>query len=143
MSHIICLKMAHIHVVFKTYNLMKMATLEEEKARQTAFQFCVQTVMNLTKMIHSSICSGISRSSVFKWHGQFRDGWTESTQHGGKPFMSICKVLFADETFSGQREVHVSDSTGRYIVYGSVTCFKNWYKHRFCIAHNRAYLYKD
>ena len=37
--------------------------------------------------------------------------------------MNVCNVLSADEivssvkTFSGQREVHVSDSTGRYSLW--------------------------
>ena len=44
--------------------------------------------------------------------------------------MNVRNVLSADEiassvkTFSGQKEIHVSDSAGRYIVYGSVTCSK-------------------
>ena len=53
--------------------------------------------------------------------------------------MNVRKVLSADEIassmFSGQREVHVSDSTGRYIVYGSNTCFKSWYKDRLHVVH--------
>ena len=63
--------------------------------------------------------------------------------------MNVRIVLSADEiassvlTFSGQRGVNVSDSTGQYTVYGSVICFKSWYKHRLCIAHNGAYLYKE
>ena len=26
---------------------------------------------------------------MFKWHGRFRDGWTECTQHRRKPFMMM------------------------------------------------------
>ena len=80
---------------------MKMATLEEEKARRTAIQFCVQTFMtsndSFKHLKSTNICSGISRSLVFKWHGRFRDGWTESTQHGRKTFMDVRNVLSADE----------------------------------------------
>ena len=47
---------------------MKMATLKEEKARRTAIQFCVQTVMTSNdafKHLKSiNIYSGISRSLV-------------------------------------------------------------------------------
>ena len=67
----------------------------------------------------TGIYSGISRSNVFEWHGQFRDGWTESTQHGRKPFMNVRYVLSADEIAS------------------SVYTFSG---HRVCIAHNGAYL---
>ena len=76
------------------------------------------------------IRSGVSRSLVFKWYCRFTDGWTKSTQHGRKPFINVRNILSADEiasselTFSGQREVHVSDSTGRYMVYGSVSVLK-------------------
>ena len=51
-------------------------------------------------------------------------------QHGRKPYMNVRNVLSADEiaslvlTISGQRKINVSDSTGRFIVYGSVACFK-------------------
>ena len=131
---------------------MKMATLEEEKARLTAIMFCVETVMtsndSFKHLKNTNVYSGISGSLVFKWHGRFRDGWTESTQHGRKPFMNVRNALSADGiassvlTFSGQREVYVSDSTGRYIVYGSVTYIKSLYKHSLCIAHNGVYLYK-
>ena len=82
----------------------------------------------------TDIYSGISRSLVFKWHGGFRDGWTENTQHGRKQCMNVRNVVSADEiassvlTFSGRIEINVSDSTGRYIVFGLVTCFKSWYK---------------
>ena len=77
---------------------------------------------------------------MFKWHGGFKDGWTESTQYGRKPFMNVRNVLSADEiaylvyTFSGRKEVHVSNSTGRYIVYGPVTCFKVG-KNIACVSH--------
>ena len=69
-----------------THFLLKMATLEEEKARQTAIQFCVQTVMTSSDSFRhlksTDIYIGISRSFVFKWHGRFRDGWTETeTMH--------------------------------------------------------------
>ena len=106
---------------------MKMATLEEEKARQTAIQFCVQTILirfvyvlihfiyvQHTERQFSSVCrsiqasekhrhnvySGISRSLVFIWHGRVRDGWTESTQHGLKPFMNVHNILSTDEIAS-------------------------------------------
>ena len=72
---------------------MKMATLEEEKARRTAIQFCVQTVMtsndSFKHLKSTNIYNGISRSLVFKWHGQFRDGWTESTPPGRKPLRTF------------------------------------------------------
>ena len=65
---------------------MKMATLEKGKARRTAIQLCVQTVMTSNDSFKhlncTNIYSGISRSLVFKWHGRFRDGWTVSTQDG-------------------------------------------------------------
>ena len=81
---------------------MKMATLKEEK--RTAIQFCVQTLMtsndSFKHLKRTDIYSGISRSLVFKWHGRFRDGWIESTQHGRKPFMNVRKVLSADEIAS-------------------------------------------
>ena len=44
--------------------------------------------------------------------------------------MNVRNVVSADEiassvlTFSGRIEINVSDSTGRYIVFGLVTCFK-------------------
>ena len=57
---------------------MKMATLEEEKVRQTAIQVSVQTVMtsndSFKHLKSMDICSGVSRSLVFKWHDRFRDG---------------------------------------------------------------------
>ena len=62
----------------------------------------------------TDIYSGTSSSLVSKWHGQSRDGWTESAQHKRKPFMNVRNILFADEiassvqTFSGQREINVS-----------------------------------
>ena len=81
-----------------------MATLEEEKARQTAIQFCVQTIMtssdSFKHLKSTDIYIGISRSLVFKWHGRFRDGWTESTQHERKPCMNVRNVLSADEIAS-------------------------------------------
>ena len=47
---------------------MKMATLEEEKARRTAIQFCMQTVMtsndSFKHLKSTNIYSGISRSLV-------------------------------------------------------------------------------
>ena len=47
---------------------MKMATLEEKKVRQTAIQFCVQTVMtsnnSFKQLKRTNIHSGISRSLV-------------------------------------------------------------------------------
>ena len=47
---------------------MKMATLEEEKARPTAIQYCVQTVMtsndSFKYLKSTNIYSGISRSLV-------------------------------------------------------------------------------
>ena len=80
---------------------MKMATLEEEKARGTAIQFCVQAVTtsndSIKQLKSTNIYSSIPRSLVFKWHGQFRDGWAESTQHGRKPFMNVLNGLSADE----------------------------------------------
>ena len=80
---------------------MKMATLEGEKARRTAIKLCVHTVLTLNDSFEhlksTNIYSGISRSIVFKWHGRFRDGWTESTQHGRKPFMNVRNVLSAIE----------------------------------------------
>ena len=79
---------------------MKMATLEEEKARRTAIKFCVQTGMSSNDSFKHMIYSGILRSLVFKWHGRFREGWTESTQHGRKPFMNARNVLSADEIAS-------------------------------------------
>ena len=78
-----------------------MATLEEEKARRKAIQFCVQTVMtsndSLKHLKSTDTDSGISRSLVFKWHGRFKDWWKESTQHGRKPFKNVRNVLSADE----------------------------------------------
>ena len=47
---------------------MKMVTLQEEKARRTAIQFCVQTVMttndSFKHLKSTNIYSGISRSIV-------------------------------------------------------------------------------
>ena len=75
-----------------------MATLEDVKARQTAIQFCVQTVMisnDLFKHLKSTdIYSGISKSNMVDL--EMRVG-TESTQHGRKPFMNVRNVLSADE----------------------------------------------
>ena len=83
---------------------MKMATLEEEKVRRTAIQFCVQTGMTSNDSFNHlksiDICGGISRSLVLKCHGRVRDGWTESTQHRRKPFMNVRNVLSADEIAS-------------------------------------------
>ena len=83
---------------------MKMATLEAEKARRTAIQFCVLTVMisndSFKHLKSTDIYNGISRSLVFKWHGRFRDGWTESTPPGRKPFMNVRNVLSVDEIAS-------------------------------------------
>ena len=83
---------------------MKMATLEEEKVRRTAIQFCVKTVMtsndSLKHLKRTNIYSGISKSLVFKWHGRFRDGRRESTQHGRKPSMNVRNILSADKIAS-------------------------------------------
>ena len=80
---------------------MKMATLEEEKAQLTAIQFCVQIVMtsndSFKHLKSTNIYRGISRSFVFKLRGRITDGWTESTQHGQKPFMIVHNILSADE----------------------------------------------
>ena len=63
--------------------------------------------------------------------------------------MNVRNILSSDEiassvlTFSGQREVNESVSIGPYIAHGSVTCFKSWNTHGLCIAHIRAYLYKE
>ena len=66
---------------------MKMARSEKEKARRTAIQFCVQTVMtsndSFKHLKSTDIYIGISRSLVFKWHGRFRDGWTEAQSMDG------------------------------------------------------------
>ena len=80
-----------------------MATLEEKKARRRAIQFCVQTVLTSNDSVKylkgTAIYSGISRNIVVNGM-RFRDGWTESTQHGRKhsrmsvtyatPSMHIC-----------------------------------------------------
>ena len=59
-----------------------MATLEEEKVRGTAIQYCVQTSMTPTDTYKKLKCtdrySGVSRSLVLKWHSRFSDGWTDS-----------------------------------------------------------------
>ena len=74
---------------------MKMATL----TRRTAIQFCVQTVMTSNDSFkHQIQC--YFEEHCFKWHDRFRDGWTESTQHGRKPFMNVRNVLSADEIAS-------------------------------------------
>ena len=105
---------------------------------------CVQTVMtsndSFKHLKSTNIFSGISRSLVLNGMVDLEMGGQKVHSMGG-----IHNVLSADEiaTFSGQREVRVSDSTCRYIVYGSVTCLKSCYKHRLCIAHNGAYLYKE
>ena len=58
----------HLNVVCKTYYPMKIATLEEEKSRRTAIQFCVQTVMtsndSFNHLKNTNIYSGISRNLV-------------------------------------------------------------------------------
>ena len=132
---------------------MQMATLNlqpnangDVRGREgvkTAIQFCVQTVMtsndSFNQLTSTNIYSGISRSLVFKWHGRFRDGWTESTQHGRKPFMNVRNVLSADKIFSvnvfrAERSSR-NEPTGRYMVCGSVTCFRSWYTHRLCNFH--------
>ena len=62
---------------------MKMATLKKEKARRTAIQFCVQTVMTSNdsfKHLKSiNIYSGISRSLVL-------DGMVDLVMGGQKVY---------------------------------------------------------
>ena len=111
----------------------------EEKARRTAIQFCVQTVMTSNdafKHLKSTDIYSSIRGALFS-NGMVDSDMGVQKVHsmdGRKPFLNVCNILSADEiassvkTFSGQREVHVSDSTGHYIVYGSVTCFT-------CVSH--------
>ena len=83
---------------------MKMAMLEEEKARRTALQFCVQTVMtsnhSFKHLKSTDIYSGISMSLLLNGMVDYRDGWTERTQHGRKPFMNVRNILSVDEIAS-------------------------------------------
>ena len=84
-----------------------MATLKEEKARQTAIEFCVQTGLTPTdtyKQLQSTQrYSCVSRSLVFKWHGRFSDGWTGSAQRGRKPYMSVGNVKATKDVIDGDR----------------------------------------
>ena len=84
---------------------MKMATLQEEKARRTAIQYYVQTVMtsndSFKHLKSTNIYSGISRSLVL--NGMVDLDMSEQkkkTQHGRKPFMNVRNVLSADEIAS-------------------------------------------
>ena len=96
-----------------------MATLEEEKVRRMAIQFRVQTGMTPTdtyKKLKCTDCySGDSRSLVFKWHSQFSDGWTDSPQHGWKPYMNVHNVKATKDVTDGDRRKtvrEVSECTG-------------------------------
>lgn len=90
-----------------------MATLEEEKARRTAIEFCVQTRMPPTdtyKQLQSTErYSGVSRSLVFKWHSRFSSGWTGCAQHGRKPYMSVGNVKATKDVIDGDRRKTVRE----------------------------------
>ena len=83
---------------------MKMATLEEEKARRTAIQYYVQTVMtsndSFKHLKSTNIYSGISRSLVLNGMADLDMSEQKKTQHGWKPFMNVRNVLSADEIAS-------------------------------------------
>lgn len=96
-----------------------MATLEEEKARRTAIQLCVQTGMTpidtFKKLKSTERYSGVSRSLVFKWHNRFRDGWTDSAKRGRKPYMNASNVKVTKDVIDGDRRKTVravSECTG-------------------------------
>lgn len=90
-----------------------MATLEEEKARRTAIEFCVQTRMTPTdtyKQLQSTErYSGVSRSLVFKWHSRFSSGWTGCAQRGRKPYMSVGNVKATKDVIDGDRRKTVRE----------------------------------
>ena len=91
-----------------------MATLDEEKARRTAIQFCVQTGMTPTDTYKQMRCterySGVWRSLVFKWHGRFfSDGWTDSAQRGWKPYMDAGNVSATKDAIDGDRRKTVRE----------------------------------
>ena len=84
---------------------MKMATLEEEKARRTAIQYYVQTFMtsndSFKHLKSTNIYSGISRSIVLNGMVDLdMPSEQKKTQHGRKPFMNVRNVLSADEIAS-------------------------------------------
>lgn len=96
-----------------------MATFEEEKARRTAIQFCVQTGMTpidtYKKLKSTERYSGVSRSLVFKWHSRFSDGWTDSAQRGRKPYMDVGNLKATKDVIDGDRRKtvrEVSECTG-------------------------------
>ena len=90
-----------------------MATLDEEKACRTAIQFCVQTGMKPTDTYKQMRCTerykGVSRSLVFKWHGRFTDGWTDSAQRGRKPYMDAGNVKATKDAIDGDRRKTVRE----------------------------------
>ena len=70
--------------------LCKMTTSEEETACRIVIQFCVQSGMSLEDTFKQMTCterhSDASRQLIYKWHRQFREGWTDSVSRGRKPY---------------------------------------------------------
>ena len=96
-----------------------MATLEDEKARRTAIEFCVQTGMTPTDTFKKLKCTeryrGVSRSLVFKWHSRFSNGWTDSVQRGRKASVSFGNVKAAKDVIDSDRRKtvrEIAESTG-------------------------------
>ena len=128
-----------------------MATLEGEKARRSAIQFCVQTGITQTdtykKLKYKGDYSSVSRSLVFEWHSRFSDGWADSAQLGRKPSMNVVKVIRTYLTTTGVRQlekwrfVHEQASYSSSIDSGWLDdMFQKWVKRRRkYIAHNKKY----
>ena len=84
-----------------------MATFDDATARRTVMNLCVECAMTpiqtLKQMQSTYRYKNVSKQRVYKLHGKFSNGWTDSSPRGRPPYKDKKQILAVKNVIRSDR----------------------------------------
>ena len=95
------------------WKLKKMTTLDNATARRTVINFCVEggmtPIQTLKQMQSTDRYKSVSKQLVYKWHGRFSNGLTDSSPRGRPPYKDKKQTLAVKNVIESDRRKTVRE----------------------------------
>ena len=90
-----------------------MTTLDDATARRTVINFCVEggmtPIQTLKQMQSTDRYKNVSKQLVYKWHGRFSNGLTDSSPRGRPPYKDKKQTLAVKNVIESNRRKTVRE----------------------------------